>query len=112
MSKLLTENSILRCSKGVAPMPMKVTSQQVNKIGGLLTATEMDIAPIVNIPCFGTCLQGQPVPCSPIPTVWTKTSKIIKVNGFKCLTQDSVLKCSKGGTISVLSVVQTLSDEK
>lgn len=52
---------------------------------------------VVNIPSFGTCMQGSPPPtCVHSPIAWQNQSKLIKINGLKCLIKDSTIKCAGG----------------
>lgn len=95
MPEHIVENALMQCTQGAAPVPLTVTSQQFATIENKLKATELDIAPMVNIPSFGACaaLQG---PCVPAPTSWQKTS-LFTVNDLKELTTDSFCICGAGG---------------
>ncbi|RRD71153.1 DUF4280 domain-containing protein [Tannerella forsythia] len=112
MPKYLTKKTILRCSCSITPGALEVTSQMFYKINGLKVATASDNKPIVNIPCFGNCMQCSPLqPCIPIPLTWEKLSTHFDVNGSKCLTQNSYIRCARGGIISILFVAQETTEE-
>lgn len=112
MKEVLTENSVLRCSKSLVPSVLKVTSHSFSRIEGLLIATEADSKKQENILPFGNCLQCNPsVPCIPEPLQWKKLSDVFIVGEHKCLTVKSTIQCAKGGEISVLQVAQISVNE-
>lgn len=101
MSKIIANNSQMKCSSGSAPASIKVTSQTSHKVSGQLIATEKDKASMSNIPNFGNCKsQPKDPPCVPSPTSWSKVSTITSINGAKALLQISECSCAKGGKIT------------
>ncbi|WP_052732762.1 DNA/RNA non-specific endonuclease [Hymenobacter terrenus] len=101
--------ALAKCSKGTLPVPLPVTSQPLHLVGGLAVATELDIAPLVNIPCFGICQQltklasGVPTPCVPVPTGWKGANPARKIMGLKPLLEKATCACALGGTVSFQS---------
>lgn len=111
---------MIRCSQGIAPVPLVVLP--VGRVLAQRTpmATVNDMIPLVNIPPFGMCNSaanpavvaaraaafGSPVPgpCVPVTTgPWSKGAKKVKVGGVAALTKDSTCKCAWNGEISVVS---------
>ncbi|MDJ0364704.1 DNA/RNA non-specific endonuclease [Hymenobacter sp. H14-R3] len=102
--------AIVKCSMGTLPLPFLVTSQVVHLVNNVLAvATELDRAPLVNIPCFGICQQltklasGVPTPCVPVPTGWKGANPARKITGLKPLLEKATCQCVLGGTISFQS---------
>ncbi|MDJ0364712.1 DNA/RNA non-specific endonuclease [Hymenobacter sp. H14-R3] len=102
--------AIVKCSMGTLPLPFLVTSQVVHLVNNVLAvATELDRAPLVNIPCFGICQQltklasGVPTPCVPVPTGWKGANPARKIMGLKPLLEKATCQCGLGGTISFQS---------
>lgn len=112
--------SLIKCSKGIAPVPLTVLP--VNRVfaQGPPIATVRDRIPFVNILPFGMCnsatnpaviaaraaaLGAQvPGPCVPLVTGdWSPGSRKAKVGGAKVLTKNSTCKCAWQGDISVVS---------
>lgn len=50
----------MQCTLGASPASIVVTRQTFSKINGCLVATQMDKAPMVNIPSFGVCKCASP----------------------------------------------------
>lgn len=105
----------LMCTSGVAPSVLTVTSNPIVSVNGMFVATIMDMAPVANIPPFGTCnvltaaALGVPTPCVPAPVgPWTPGSTIQSINGLKVLTQSDSLVCGIGGKISIVNPGQTI----
>ena len=98
--------ALAKCSMGTLPLPLPVTSQPLHLVGGLAVATELDLAPLVNIPCFGICQQltklasGVPTPCVPVPTGWKGANPARKIMGLKPLLEKATCQCALGGTVS------------
>ena len=98
--------ALAKCSMGTLPLPLPVTSQPLHLVGGLAVATELDLAPLVNIPCFGICQQltklasGVPTPCMPVPTGWKGANPARKIMGLKPLLEKATCQCALGGTVS------------
>jgi len=105
MAQKIVDSAILVCDKGTAPSSLSVTSQDFLYTGEKLQATEQDRIASTNIKPFGVC-KLQPIlvgykPCTPVPTVWHKTTLKDEINGYKLLTDQSECPCSIGGKISV-----------
>jgi hypothetical protein len=104
---VVCQGALCSCNQGSVSTPLTVTSQQVFSIGGMLVATIMDSAPMVNVAPFGICQQltkmagAVPTPCVPAPTgAWTPGAHIAKAT-LPVLTKDSKLTCGVGGQISI-----------
>jgi hypothetical protein len=106
----IVTGGMLQCDKGAALMPFTCTSNTTVHVKKLLVATEMDKAPIVNIPSFVMCSVGNK-PCVPAPTAWVDTYEFVKIKGFKPLLYQSCMPCSQGGKIEFLTSGQIPLDE-
>lgn len=100
--------ALAKCSMGTIPLPLLVTSQQQHIVNGLAVATELELAPIVNIPCFGVCKVKAAVPppgnlCLPVPTGWKGANPARKITGLKPLLKKATCQCGIGGTVSFQS---------
>ena len=95
----------LMCTMGSAFNAIKVTSQQVKKLGGQLQATDGDKTPpqfLESPSCFGTCSATGGKPCQAMIAIageWQKTDSHYAIKGHHPLTVASQLPCSKGGMI-------------
>lgn len=116
MSKLLCQDTLLKCSFGVAPAPFNVLSLNRVLTCSLPAANIMDNKPMINIPSFGMCnslanptvasataaAMGvlTPMPCIPVTsTPWTPGSPQIAVANMPIVTQQSKCMCNWGGII-------------
>lgn len=99
----ITNNALVMCDQGAAPDLFKSTFNTTVKIHGCLVATNMDGAPIVNIPSFKICkvTKGKCVPAT-APNTWQYTFEV-KVKGSETLIGESICKCSVGGTIEFMT---------
>lgn len=105
MPKIITNSAKMQCTLGASPVPIVETSHPFVKISGGIVATEMDKAPMVNIPTFGVCKCASPnPPCVPSPIAWQNTSAVHSINRSKSLTRDSYCMCAKGGKISFVDM--------
>lgn len=109
MSKYITDTTMLKCDKGIAPAPIAVTSQTFMQIEGKLQATEEDKKPNVNIKPFGVCSITHSS-CVPAPVKWQDTS-VFEIDGKKELLDTSTCQCSVGGKISVIKSAQNFIEE-
>jgi len=99
----ITKDALMMCNQGGAPDFFSPTYNTHIKIHGLLVATNMDGAPLVNIPSFKVCKITKG-PCAPAtaPLTWKKTFDI-KVKGINTLVGESTCPCNVGGTIEFLT---------
>jgi hypothetical protein len=109
MSKLIVQDTQLKCDKGTVSAPLSVTSQTFMKIDNKLQATEEDKQPNVNIKPFGVCSITRSS-CVPAPITWQATSPF-EIEGKKELLDSSTCQCSVGGKISVIKSVQNFVEE-
>ncbi|MCR5033165.1 MAG: DUF4280 domain-containing protein [Lachnospiraceae bacterium] len=128
MSELVTMGGQCVCSMGLAPAPIRVSSQQSVVNAGKPIATIQDATP-GNIGPFGMCTSLAnpavaaataaalgvltPQPCTPVPAgTWIPTKPAVLVNGKPCLCSDCKMMCSYGGSISVVSPGQATVSAK
>lgn len=101
-------NGILKCSCGILPTPLIVTSQSHLTMEGKFIATEKDNIPNINILPFGSC-NNLPFhsPCTlAIIGKWENTSKVFTIKGEAVLLDCSVMRCSLGGEIKPISIIK------
>jgi regulator of RNase E activity RraB len=91
----VVNTALMHCNKGVAMLPFSATINTTIHIQKQLVGTEMDKAPLVNIPSFGMCSITKS-PCVPVPTIWQETYEFVKVKGFKPLLFQSCMLCGAG----------------
>jgi hypothetical protein len=103
----------LRCTMGLAPSALKVTSQNSAKYNGNKLATIMDGAPNVNIKAFGNCTSpanpavaaafGAPQPCTPMcpSPVWAAGAnpKTLIEKKPSLMKEQAVTMCAFAGVI-------------
>lgn len=91
------------CDQGAAPDLFKPTFNTTVEIHGCPVATNMDGAPIVNIPSFKVCkiTRGPCVPAT-APNTWLDTWQV-KVKGSETLIGKSTCKCPVGGTVEFMT---------
>lgn len=124
MPNPVTFGSIIKCSQGIAPMPLMVLPIARVTSSFIPLATVNDMIPFVNIMPFGMCNSaanpaviaaraaalGSPVPgpCVPVTTgPWSKGATKVKIGTAKALTKDSTCRCAWNGQISVVSTSAT-----
>ena len=102
----MTTGALIRCSNGVAPVPIIGIPHGVAAgSGGKLLLNATDYKPIMNIPPFGTCSMKPPTPpganvCVPVTCMaWRKADMHCFIDGAPVLTKDSFCTCALGGTI-------------
>lgn len=103
-----SDTALLRCTFGVAPMPLMVKSQPMVKVCGLKAATIMDNKPLF----FGACSSpahpvvastGAPGPClGPVQIIapWIG-SQTVRICSLPAVNKDSTLICNFGGQITI-----------
>jgi hypothetical protein len=119
MPKAVCQGAMCTCPVGSAPSVLRVQSQQIVKIGGMLVATIQDCKPVVNLPPFGTCqtltasASGVPTPCAMAPAgTWMPGSLVHKINNMPVLTDASKLTCGIGGVISISNPSNVIEETK
>ena len=117
MAQYVTMGAQLQCSFGMAPSSLMVMDPSRPMFGGMLQATIMDFAPMVNILPFGMCQSMAnptvasataaamgvltPMPCIPsITAPWFPASKVM-VGCIPALTNNCKCMCMWGGNISI-----------
>jgi hypothetical protein len=104
---------------GVAPSTLIVIPKGPPvSVKGMLAATVMDFAPIVNIPPFGMCTSLAnpavaaattaafgvltPMPCVPVTLgPWKPGAFKVKINNFPALPNHAICNCAWGGVIKI-----------
>ncbi len=110
--KYVTHGAMLSCNQGTAPSTLQVTSNFTVTSQNMAIATELDKAPFVNIPPFAICrilTKTSPVPCAPVPIMWTNTHNTNKCVNAKTLLKKSTIQCAIGGKISISNPSQTIA---
>ena len=119
MGLQVCSGAMLTCTGGVAPSALTVLPIG-RPLCGAPAANIVDIAPIVNVPPFGTCQMVSnpmvaaataaalgvltPMPCVPVPAgTWTPGNPMVLIGGMPALTTDSKLVCAWGGVIAVVA---------
>lgn len=118
MSFCLCTGAILSCPFGAAPVPFSALPAPRVVINGRPAGVLTDMAPLVNIPPFGTCSSLAnptvaaataaalgvltPMPCIPVPAgSWLNPSPKVLIGGQAAISNDSKLMCAWGGQITV-----------
>ena len=113
----------IKCTMGLSPGQLLVTSQAKCLAGGKPMATIQDIAPLTNITPCGLCTSMAnptvasataaalgvltPMPCVPAPVgVWTSSGKPLVAN-LPGLDQTSTIACAYAGMINIVNPGQT-----
>ena len=115
MPTVITTGALCRCSFGLSPCSLNVTSQMKILVGGTPVATIMD-STNANITTFGMCsspanpavvaAMGVPQPCTPMPMpCWTGGGKTM-IDGKPILTMSSTCQCAYAGTITLVQAGQ------
>jgi Pretoxin HINT domain/Domain of unknown function (DUF4280) len=99
----ITKDALMMCDQGAAPDLFKPTYNTTVQVHGCLVATNMDGAPIVNIPSFKVCkiTRGPCVPAT-APNTWKDTWQV-KVKGIETLIGKCTCPCPVGGTIEFMT---------
>jgi len=111
MPNTVCENAMIRCSFGMAPSTLGVTSQMTSNENGRV-ATVMDFSP-ANLKNFGMCTcpanpavaaaLGAPQPCMPVPTgPWKPGNLKVKIGPHAALQSSDMLMCAYGGVITII----------
>lgn len=117
MGQLIVTGAMMKCSFGVAPMPINVLP--VSRVNAVKrpAATIMDNIPMTNIPSFGMCQSPSnpaviaatsaasgvftPAPCVPVtPAPWVPGSPTVLIGKKPALNNNSKLMCSWAGVIT------------
>jgi Pretoxin HINT domain/Domain of unknown function (DUF4280) len=99
----ITKDALMMCDQGGAPDLFKPTYNTTVKIHGCLVATNMDGAPIVNIPSFKVCkVTGGPCTPATAPNTWQNTFEV-KVKNSETLIGESTCPCPVGGKIEFMT---------
>jgi len=124
MSFCLCTGAILSCPFGAAPVPFSALPIPRVLAGGRPAGVLTDMAPIVNIPPFGTCSSLAnpavaaataaalgvltPMPCIPVPAgPWLSPMPKVLIGGRQAISDGSRLMCAWGGQITVQFAGQT-----
>lgn len=124
MSFCLCTGATLSCSFGAAPVLFSALPVPRVIISGRPAGVMTDMAPMVNIPPFGTCSSLAnpmvasataaalgaltPMPCIPVPAgPWLNPIPKVIVGGQPAISDGSKLMCAWGGQISVQFAGQT-----
>ena len=124
MATAVVSGASVKCTMGIAPGQLLVTSQATVLVGGAPAATIMDAAPMTNVTPCGMCTSMAnpqvaaataaalgvltPMPCVPVPVgIWTCAGTPL-IGGKPALSTDATLTCSYGGSIRVVSPGQTI----
>jgi Pretoxin HINT domain/Domain of unknown function (DUF4280) len=99
----ITKDALMMCDQGGAPDLFKPTYNTTVHIHGCLVATNMDGAPIVNIPSFKVCkITGGSCTPGTTPNTWQDTFQV-KVKGIETLIGESTCMCKVGGKIEFMT---------
>lgn len=124
MGLLVCGGAQLMCPFGAAPSVLTVLPQNRVIAGSMPAANIMDMAPIVNIAPFGTCMSLAnptvaaataaalgvltPMPCVPVITgPWAPGSQAAMIGGMPALESMSKCICAWGGVIQITNPGQT-----
>lgn len=119
MSELVTENSLLMCSQGTLPCPLRVVTNLTVKASKQKVATVNDFT-LASISTFGLCRSpvnpavvaafGSPQPCTPLIFMpWafgSKKTKFMKQPGF---SKKAKCFCAYAGQITVKMTPQIMT---
>ena len=114
----VTATNMMKCSFGVAPMPLNVVPSARVMIGGKPAATIADCVTGMNIAPFVMCMSLSnptvaaataaalgvltPMPCVPIPTPWTPGAPTVLIGGKPAVNLQCMSTCAYGGVIQLL----------
>lgn len=124
MSFCLCTGAALSCSFGAASVPFNALPVPRVVISGRPAGVMTDMAPMVNIPPFGTCSSLAnpmvaaattaalgvltPMPCVPVPAgPWLNPAPKVIIGGQPAISDGSKLMCAWGGQISPQFAGQT-----
>jgi hypothetical protein len=124
MSLQVSMGALLKCSFGVAPVPLIVVPEGTPVTATAPAATIMDFVPFENIATFGMCSSLAnpevaaattaalgaltPMPCVPMTSSpWAPGAPTVTINGMPALTEDSICMCDWGGVIEITDPGQT-----
>ena len=123
MALAVVNGATIICTQGTAPGVLCGTAQAIVLIGGPPVITKSDVQPIVNVGCCGMCISMAnpqvasataaalgvltPMPCIPSPMGMWQCGSAVMVGGKPALTNDGILACTYGGSISITNAAQT-----
>lgn len=106
---VIGELNMVMCTFGTGPGMLLALPTSLTFINGMPLATIMDMAPIVNLPPFPTCVSPAPSPIPPvkpcIPSVagpWIPGVPNVLAGGLPALDNLSKAICSRGGIINIM----------
>lgn len=119
MATAVVSGASVKCTMGMAPGQLLVTSQATVLVGGAPAATITDAAPMTNVTPCGMCMSITnpqvaaataaalgvltPMPCVPVPAgIWT-CSGTPMIGGKPALSTDATLACTYGGSLRIAS---------
>ena len=122
MGLAVCTGAIAQCPFGVAPTPLNFLPTPVMGAAGPIGSCS-DCAPFMNVSPFGVCSSllnpitaaqtaaalGVLTPGACIPTpagMWIPTNPMVMTSAGFALTSDSMLICSYGGVIKIISPMQ------
>jgi hypothetical protein len=123
MAQLVCNLAQIKCSFGVASVPLIVTPDNRVLVSNQPAATIMDHVPMKNIPTFGMCQSianpavaaatsaalgvFTPAPCIPATSSpWVVGSLTVLINNKPALNNTSTCMCTWAGVISVVQAGQ------
>ena len=118
MSEIVVATGTCMCSMGMAPAPLKVTSNTKVLADGKPCGTMADAKGLVNVGPFGMCTSLAnpavaaatvaalgvltPQPCVPVVAgTWIPTKPKVLIGGKPCLSSDCKAVCVYAGSLSV-----------
>ena len=105
------------CTFGTGPGMLLALPTSLTLINGMPLATIMDVAPIVNIPPFSTCISPAPSPIPPVkpcvPSItgtWLPGVLNVLAGGFPALDILSKAMCARGGVLTIMEPGQVQAE--
>ncbi|MDJ0367930.1 RHS repeat-associated core domain-containing protein [Hymenobacter sp. H14-R3] len=99
--KYVPAGVFLTCNRGTLPTTLNVVFNARSSIYGQNLATDLDCAPVVNVPPMGVCSMSK-MPCVLLPKgKWRGAKDNVQIGMGHPLLEDSQLDCGLGGCISI-----------
>ena len=92
--------ALLKCSRGATPSSLTAFSARSVKIQHHTAAVYTDAIPLANVMSFGGCMITK-MPCIPVTFSWSGYQQHVLFGGNHALTDQSYLRCTIGGKITV-----------
>ena len=92
--------AMLKCSRGATPSVLTAFSARSIKIQHHRAAVHTDAIPLANVMSFGACMITK-LPCVPVTMQWSGYQQHVLYGGNHALTDQSYLRCTIGGKITV-----------